>query len=201
MQSRAWRDDAAGRREAIRFATLDSNIALVLALLVNASILITAAATFHQAGHTDIAEIGDAYRLIAPLLGSVVAAKLFALALLLSGLNATVTATMAGQVVMEGFLRLRIPPVARRLLTRLLAIVPAVLVTWRHGESATAGLLVLSQVVLSAALPFALVPLMLFAGDRRRLGALAAPRWQVVLGWGCVAVILALNGVLLWDAG
>jgi manganese transport protein len=200
VQSRAWRHDLDGKREAIRFASIDSTIALSLALLVNSAILITAAATFHTSGNTEVAEIGEAHRLMAPLLGSGLAATLFAVALLLCGLNATVTATLSGQVVMEGFLRFRLPPVLRRLITRLIAIVPAVIVTWLHGASGTAQLLILSQVILSMQLPFAVIPLMLFASDRSRLGALAAPRWQVVLGWATAAVIVLLNLKVLVDA-
>jgi len=199
VQSRAWRQDEAGQREAIRFATIDSTVALSLALLVNSAILITAAAVFHAGGRTEVAEIGEAYRLLAPMLGVGAAATLFALALLLCGVNSTVTATLAGQVVMEGFLRFRLPPVLRRLVTRLVAIVPAVAVTWLYGASGTARLLILSQVILSLQLPFAVVPLMLFASDRGRLGALVAPRWQVVLGWASAALIVALNAKLLAD--
>ncbi|MBR0682003.1 divalent metal cation transporter [Roseomonas eburnea] len=198
VQSRAWRMDEAGKKEAIRFATIDSTIALALALLINSAILITAAATFHTTGNTEVAEIGDAYQLMSPLLGSGMAATLFAVALLLCGLNATVTATLSGQVVMEGFLRFRLPAVTRRLVTRLIAIVPAVVVTWMQGASGTAHLLILSQVILSLQLPFAVIPLMMFARDRR-LGALGAPRWQLVLGWACAAVIVALNVKLLAD--
>ncbi|MBU8542004.1 Nramp family divalent metal transporter [Falsiroseomonas tokyonensis] len=200
VQSRAWKTDEAGKREAIKFATIDSSIALTLALLVNSAILITAAATFHTSGNTEVAEIGDAYRLIAPLLGSGLAATLFAVALLFCGLNATVTATLAGQVVMEGFLRFRLHPVLRRLVTRLVAIVPAVLVTWFYGTSGTAQLLILSQVILSIQLPFAVIPLMLFAQDKRRLGVFVAPLWQLALGWATAAVILGLNMKLLYDA-
>mgnify|MGYP002778135799 CR=1 FL=1 len=200
VQSRAWRPDETGKREAIRFATLDSTIALTLALFINSAILITAAATFHTSGNTEVAEIGEAYQLMAPLLGSVLAAKLFAVALLLCGLNATVTATLAGQVVMEGFLRFRLPPVVRRLVTRLIAIVPAVIVTWYYGASGTAQLLILSQVILSVQLPFAVIPLMMFASDKERFGALAPPTWQLALGWGIAAVIVALNVKLLTDA-
>ena len=199
VQSRAWKPDEDSKREAIRYATIDSSIALTIALFINSAILITAASVFHTTGNTEIAEIGDAYHLMAPLLGSGMAATLFALALLLCGLNATVTSTLAGQVVMEGFLHFRLPPVLRRLLTRLVAIVPAVLVTWHYGASGTAHLLVLSQVILSLQLPFAVIPLMLFAQDRGRLGALAAPRWQLVLGWACAALIVALNVKLLAD--
>ena len=200
VQSRAWRPDEAGKREAIRFATLDSTIALTLALFINSAILITAAATFHTSGNTEVAEIGEAYQLMAPLLGSALAAKLFAVALLLCGLNATVTATLAGQVVMEGFLRFRLPPVLRRLVTRLIAIIPAIIVTWYYGASGTAQLLILSQVILSVQLPFAVIPLMMFASDRKRFGALAAPTWQLALGWLIAAVIVGLNVKLLSDA-
>lgn len=200
VQSRAWTMDEAGRREAIKFATIDSTIALTLALFINSAILVTASATFHTVGQTEVAEIGDAYKLMAPLLGSVLAAKLFAIALLLCGLNATVTATLAGQVVMEGFLRFRLTPVLRRLVTRLIAIVPAVAVTWLYGASGTARLLILSQVILSIQLPFAVVPLMMFASDRKRFGSLAAPIWQLVLGWLVAAVIVGLNVKLLFDA-
>jgi manganese transport protein len=200
VQSRAWTLDEPGKREAIKFATLDSTIALTLALFINSAILITAAATFHTAGQTEVAEIGDAYLLMAPLLGSVMAAKLFAIALLLCGLNATVTATLAGQVVMEGFLRFRLPPVLRRLVTRLIAIIPAVIVTWYYGASGTAQLLILSQVILSVQLPFAVIPLMMFASDKKRFGALAAPAWQLALGWLIAAVIVGLNLKLLFDA-
>lgn len=199
VQSRAYGPGLAAKREAIRFATIDSTAALCLALLVNSAILITAAAVFHAGGRTEVAEIQEAYELLTPMVGTAVAATLFAVALLACGLNATVTATLAGQVVMEGFLGLRLPPVVRRLVTRLVAIVPAVIVTWLHGASGTAQLLVLSQVVLCLQLPFAVVPLMLFAGDRKRLGDHAAPRWQIIIGWACTALIVALNMKLVWD--
>jgi manganese transport protein len=198
VQSRAYGEGVADRREAIRFATIDSTVALTLALLVNSAILITAAAVFHAGGRTEVAEIQEAYELLAPMVGTAMAATLFAVALLACGLNATVTATLAGQVVMEGFLGLRLSPVLRRLVTRLIAIVPAVIVTWLYGESGTAELLVFSQVVLCLQLPFAVIPLMMFAADRERLGAQAAPRWQVVLGWACTVVIVGMNLKLLW---
>ncbi len=198
VQSRAYGEDREAKREAIRFATIDSSVALTLALLVNSAILITAAAVFHAGGRTEVAEIQEAYELLTPMVGTTVAATLFAVALLACGLNATVTATLAGQVVMEGFLGLRLSPVVRRLVTRLVAIVPAVVITWLYGESGTAQLLVFSQVVLCLQLPFAVVPLMLFAGDRLRLGPHAAPRWQVVVGWASTVVIVALNLKLLW---
>lgn len=193
VQSRAYTD----KPEAIRFAALDSTIALSLALVVNSAILITAAAVFHAGGRTEVAEIQEAHTLLAPMLGSSAAATLFAVALLLCGLNATVTATLSGQVVMEGFLGMRLPPALRRLVTRGVAIVPAVVVTWLYGESGTAQLLILSQVVLSLQLPFAVVPLLLFAGDRGRLGGLTAPRWQQALGWAAAVLILGLNLKLL----
>ncbi len=200
VQSRSWNLDEAGKREAIKFATIDSSLALTLALLINSAILITAAATFHASGNTEVAEIGEAYQLLTPLLGAGIAATAFGVALLLCGLNATVTATLAGQVVMEGFLRFRLSPVLRRLVTRLIAIIPAVIVTWMYGASGTAQLLILSQVVLSMQLPFAVIPLMLFAQDRRRMGVFTAPTWQLVLGWATAAVIVGLNMKLLFDA-
>ena len=200
VQSRSWKQDDAGKKEAIKFATIDSTLALTLALLINSAILITAAATFHASGNTEVAEIGQAYQLLTPLLGAGIAATAFGVALLLCGLNATVTATMAGQVVMEGFLRFRLPPVLRRLVTRLIAIIPAVIVTWMYGASGTAQLLILSQVILSIQLPFAVIPLLLFAQDRRRMGVFTAPVWQLALGWATAAVIVGLNMKLLFDA-
>ncbi|PWC56652.1 Nramp family divalent metal transporter [Azospirillum sp. TSO22-1] len=199
VQSRAFRQDEQGRREAIRFATVDSTVALSIALVINSAILILAAAVFHAAGRTEIAEIQEAHQLLTPMVGAGTAATLFAVALLACGLTATVTATLSGQVVMEGFLRFRLPPVLRRLVTRLIAIIPAVMVTWQYGESGTAQLLILSQVTLSLQLPFAVIPLMLFATDRSRLGVLAAPRWQAVLGWAATALIVGLNLKLLYD--
>ncbi|MEN0076644.1 MAG: divalent metal cation transporter, partial [Paracraurococcus sp.] len=200
VQSRDYGEGVAAKREAIRFAAIGRAIALSLALLVNSAILITAAAVFHAGGRTEVAEIQEAYELLTPMVGTAAAATLFAVALLACGLNSTVTATLAGQAVMEGFLGLRLPPVIRRLITRLIAIVPAVLVTWWHGESGTAQLLILSQVVLCLQLPFAVVPLMLIASDRRSLGALATPRWQLGLGWAATILIVAMNLKLLWDA-
>ncbi|MBK1660489.1 Nramp family divalent metal transporter [Paracraurococcus ruber] len=199
VQSRAYGETVPQKREAIRFASIDSTTALCLALLVNSAILITAAAVFHAGGRTEVAEIQEAYELLTPMVGSAAAATLFAVALLLCGLNATVTATLAGQVVMEGFLGLRLPPAIRRLVTRLVAIVPAVIVTWLYGASGTAQLLILSQVVLCLQLPFAVVPLMLFASDRKRLGPLTAPGWQLALGWAATVVIVAMNLKLLSD--
>jgi manganese transport protein len=198
VQSRDFRRDEKGKREAIRFATIDSTVALSLALLINSAILITAAAAFHANGQTEVAEIQDAHRLLTPLLGAA-APILFAVALLACGLNSTVTATLAGQVVMEGFLRFRLNPVMRRLVTRLVAIVPAVAVTAAYGESGTAQMLILSQVVLSLQLPFAVIPLMMVASDRTKMGVLVAPRWQVMLGWASATLIVVLNIKLLFD--
>lgn len=199
VQSRDYARDLDSKREAIRFSSIDSTLALSLALLVNSAILITASAVFNTAGRTEVAEIQEAYQLLSPLVGTGAAATLFAIALLLCGINATVTATLSGQIVMEGFLRFRLHPVLRRLITRLVAIVPAILVTWFYGTSGTAQLLILSQVILSLQLPFAVVPLMLFAGDKGRLGSLTAPRWQLALGWASATLIIGLNAKIIMD--
>lgn len=183
-----------GRREAIRFATLDSTTALLAALFANAAIMILAAA-LHRAGFVRIAEIQDAYNLLTPLFGSGVASLLFGVALLASGQASAVTGTLAGQVVMEGFLRWRVSPVARRLVTRALAIAPAVIVTALYGEGATGQLLVLSQVILSLQLSFAVVPLVMFTSDRALMGAFANSGWVRIAGVAAAAVIAVLN---LW---
>ena len=199
VQTRRFGDSVAEKREAIKLATIDSTIALMFALLINASILILAAATFNKAGKTDVAELGEVHALIAPLLGSAIAPTLFGIALLCCGLNSTVTATMAGQIVMEGFIDIRLPPWARRLLTRAIAIVPAAGVTIWYGEAGTAKLLILSQVVLGLALPFSIVPLVMFTADRRKLGELVAPRWVTVLAALTAAVLIVLNVKLIVD--
>ena len=200
VQTRAFERTYPGRCEAIRWATADSTIALMLALFVNAAILVVAATAFHSSGHTEVAEIGDAYRLLSPLLGLGIASILFAVALLASGLNSTVTATLAGQIVMEGFLQLRIPSWARRLITRGLAIIPVVVVTALYGESGTAELLVFSQVILSMQLPFAVIPLVLFVSNRRKMGRFVIPRSVATLSWIVAGIIVALNAKLLFDA-
>ena len=187
------------KREAIKFATIDSTIALMLALFINASILILAAATFNRAGQTGVADLEDAHRLLAPLLGSSMAATMFGIALLACGLNSTVTATLAGQVVMEGFVNLRIAPWLRRLVTRGLAIIPAVLAIVVWGNASTGKLLILSQVVLSMQLPFAIVPLVMFTADRRKMGALVAPRWMTVLAALVAVIVIALNLKVVLD--
>ncbi|PPU37127.1 MULTISPECIES: Nramp family divalent metal transporter [Xanthomonas] len=199
VQTRAYPRTDDGRRSALRWAVTDSTVALMFALFINASILILAAAVFHAQGRTDVQEIEQAHALLAPMLGVGLASTLFAVALLASGVNSTVTATLAGQIVMEGFLQLRLPPWLRRLLTRGIAIVPVVVVTWLYGEAGTARLLVLSQVVLSMQLPFAVIPLVRFVADRQLMGALVAPAWLVRVAWLIAAVIVALNGKLLWD--
>jgi manganese transport protein len=187
------------KREAIKLATVDSTIALMFALLINASILILAAATFNKAGRTDVAELDQVHAFLAPLLGSALAPTLFGIALLCCGLNSTVTATLSGQIVMEGFLEIRLPGWARRLITRAIAIVPAAVVTIWYGDKGTAQLLILSQVVLSLQLPFAIVPLVMFTADRRKRGELVAPRWVTVLAAATALVIIALNVKLLID--
>ncbi|MFS8111191.1 Nramp family divalent metal transporter [Rhizobium jaguaris] len=199
VQTRAYKRTDEGRRDAIKWATADSTIALMLALFVNASILIVAAVAFHDSGHSDVAEIGQAFKLLSPLLGLGIASTLFAVALLASGLNSTVTATLAGQIVMEGFLRLRIPHWARRLLTRGLAIIPVVFVTAFYGEKGTADLLVLSQVILSMQLPFAVIPLVQFVTDREKMGRFTVSRGVASLSWLVAGIILALNFKLLYD--
>jgi manganese transport protein len=199
VQTRRFERDDEGRRDAVKWATIDSTIALMLALFVNAAILVVAAAVFHANGKTDVAEIEDAYSLLSPLLGVGIASVLFAIALLASGLNSTVTATLAGQIVMEGFLRIRLPHWMRRLLTRAIAIVPVVVVTALYGEQGTARLLILSQVVLSMQLPFAVVPLVQFVSDRKKMGAFAIPVPVAILSWIVAAVILILNFKLLAD--
>ena len=199
VQTRAYERTDEGRRQAVRWATTDSTIALTLALFVNAAILMVAAAAINTSGHADVTEIAQAFQLLSPLLGLSIASTLFAVALLASGLNSTVTATLAGQIVMEGFLRLRLPNWARRLLTRAFAIIPVVIVTGLHGETGTTQLLVFSQVILSMQLPFAVIPLVLFVTDRGKMGALVVPRSIAVVAWAVAALILALNLKLLFD--
>ena len=199
VQTRGYGDDIAEKREAITLATIDSSIALSFALIINASILILAAATFHRVGETDVAQLDQAHTFLAPLLGSTLAPTLFAIALLCCGLNSTITATLSGQIVMEGFLAWRIAPWLRRLVTRMIAIVPAVVVTIWAGEKATGQLLILSQVVLSLQLPFAVVPLVMFTSSRAKMGPFVAPRWLTALAVATAALIIALNAKLVFD--
>ena len=197
VQTRKVLPDAQSKREAIRFATLDSTVALLFAFFINAAILILAAATFHNTGHQDVADIGDAYHLLTPLLGATLASTLFAVALLAAGQNSTITGTLAGQIVMEGFLNIRLPAWLRRLITRLIAIVPAVIVTALYGERGAGGLLILSQVILSLQLSFAVVPLVFFTSQRRKMGEFVNSRPLAALAWVVAATIVGLNAWLL----
>ena len=199
VQTRAYGETLPERREALKLATVDSTAALMFALTINASILILAAAAFNRSGQTGVEELDKAHTLLSPLLGSAVAPVLFAIALLCCGLNSTVTATMAGQIVMEGFLDLRMPPYLRRLITRLVAIVPAAFVTILYGESGTGKLLILSQVVLGLQLPFAIVPLVMITANRGKMGALVSPRWLTVCASVIAAIIISLNVKLIID--
>jgi manganese transport protein len=199
VQTRAYGQSDKAKREALTFATIDSTVALMFALLVNASILILAAATFNKTGHASVAELGDAHAMLAPLLGSLLAPKLFAIALLCCGLNSTVTATLAGQIVMEGFLRIRLPAWLRRLVTRMFAIIPAAGVTIAYGDEGTGALLILSQVILAFQLPFAIVPLVMFTRDAKKMGALVSPSWLTVVSAVIAAIIIGLNVKMLYD--
>jgi manganese transport protein len=199
VQTRAWGHTTPEKREALRYATFDSTLALMFALLINASILILAAASFYKAGKTDVVELGQAQALLHPLLGSAIAPTLFGVALLCCGLNSTVTATLAGQAVMEGFLEIRLPPWLRRLATRALAIVPAAAITIFWGDQAAGKLLILTQVVLSLQLPFAVVPLVQFTAEGSKMGALVSPRWFTIFAGLIAALIIGLNGKLIWD--
>jgi len=199
VQTRKYRDDVDSKREAIRFATIDSSVALMFALFINAAILVMAAAAFHGSGHEAVADIGDAYQLLSPLLGTKMASILFAVALLCSGQNATLTGTLAGQIVMEGFINIRLRPWLRRLITRLIAIVPAVIVVALYGERGTGQLLILSQVILSLQLSFAVIPLVIFTNDADKMGPFASPWWVKAVAWPVAIVIAALNAYLLWQ--
>jgi len=199
VQTRKFEQTPMGRRQAIKFATIDSTFALMFALFINAAILILAAAVFHWSGHRDVAEIQDAYRLLSPLLGVGAASVLFAIALLASGQNSTLTGTLAGQIVMEGFLSLRLKPWLRRLITRLIAIIPAVIVIGTFGEGKTTDLLVASQVALSMQLGFAVWPLLRFTGERAKMGEFVNQLGLKILGWTTAGIIILLNVKLLLD--
>ena len=198
VQTRKYEESLEGKREAVKFAFLDSTIALSFALFINAAILILAAAAFHKTGNTEVAEIQDAYQLLTPLLGAG-ASTVFALALLASGQNSTLTGTLAGQIVMEGFLNIRLRPWLRRLITRAIAIVPAAITAILYGESGTARLLVFSQVILSLQLSFAVFPLVMFTSDRRKMGSFVNPWWVKYLAWLVASVIATLNAWLLFQ--
>ncbi len=199
VQTRNFERTPAGKAEAIKFASIDSTFALMFALFINGGILILAAAAFHFTGHQDVAEIQDAFKLLSPTLGIGIASTLFALALLASGQNSTLTGTLAGQIVMEGFLRIRLAPWLRRLITRLIAVVPAVCVIGYFGEGKTTDLLIWSQVILSMQLGFAVVPLLLFTNDRTKMGLFANPLWIKVLAGLTATIIIVLNLKLLFD--
>lgn len=198
VQTRKYDDTPEGKRSAIRYATIDSTVALMLALFVNAAILILSAAAFHTTGHKDVAEIQDAYHMLDPLLGSGIAGILFGIALLASGQNSTLTGTLAGQIVMEGFLNIRLKPWIRRLITRMIAVVPAVVVTLIYGEKGTGELLILSQVILSLQLSFAVIPLVMFTSDKSKMGEFVNKTWVKWLAWFVTATIVVLNVYLLW---
>ena len=197
VQTRSYPLDTVGKKEAVRFATIDSNIALTIALCINAAILILAASTFYRAGRTGIAEIQEAYKLLTPMLGVGGASTLFAVALLAAGQNSTLTGTLAGQIVMEGFVKIRIAAWQRRLITRLLAVTPAIIVIAVVGEGATTRLLLLSQVILSMQLSFAVVPLVQFTGSTKIMGEFVNASWVRLVGWLMAVLIAGLNGWLL----
>ncbi|MFC5405529.1 Nramp family divalent metal transporter [Cohnella soli] len=199
VQTREFEQTDSGKKQAIRFATWDSTIALFFALFINAAILILAASVFHTAGKTDVAEIDQAYHLLAPMLGSSIAAILFGVALLASGQNSTLTGTLAGQIVMEGFLNIRIAPWLRRLITRMIAIIPAVIVTALYGEKGTMDLLILSQVILSLQLSFAVVPLVQFTSNKKKMGVFVNKPWLIILSWTIAVIIMGLNAYLLYQ--
>jgi manganese transport protein len=199
VQTRKYGDSFADRGEAIRFASIDSAVALMFALFINAAILIMSAAVFHGTVNENVADINDAYVLLSPLLGTTMASTLFAVALLCSGQNATLTGTLAGQIVMEGFINLRLRPWMRRLVTRLIAIIPAVIVVYIYGDSGAGPLLILSQVILSLQLPFAVFPLVMFTSDPAKMGRFVNPLWVKVLAWTVAVIIGALNVFLLYQ--
>ncbi len=198
VQTRNYSRTDEGKKEAIKFATIDSTASLMLAFLINGAILIVAAATFYTSGHHQIADITDAHKMLEPLLGTSLASIAFAVALLASGQNSTLTGTLAGQIVMEGFLRLRLKPWLRRLITRLIAVVPAFVVTLLYGEKGSSELLVLSQVILSMQLGFAVVPLVMFTNDKLKMGKFTNPTWLKILAMGIAAIIIVLNFYLLY---
>lgn len=199
IQTRNYERTTEGKKEAIKFATIDSTLSLFLAFFINASILIVAAATFHTTGNQDVADIHDAHQMLAPILGTTFASIFFAIALLASGQNSTLTGTIAGQIVMEGFLNIRLKPWLRRLITRLIAIIPALIVTILYGEQGTTDLLVLSQVILSMQLSFAVVPLVMFTGSKMKMGEFVNKKWLQILVWIIAFIIIILNLYLLTE--
>lgn len=199
VQTRNYERTPAGKKEAIKFATIDSSVALFLAFFINGAILIVAAATFHMTGNKDVADIHDAHKMLTPILGTTFASIFFAVALLASGQNSTLTGTLAGQIVMEGFLNIRLKPWLRRLITRLIAVIPALIVTILYGEKGTTDLLVLSQVILSMQLSFAVIPLVMFTGSKLKMGEFVNKLWLKILVWVIAGIILILNLYLLFQ--
>ncbi|MBS1492786.1 MAG: Nramp family divalent metal transporter [Bacteroidetes bacterium] len=199
VQTRNFEKNVPGKKMAVKFATIDSTVSLLLAFFINAAILIVSAASFHTTGHHDVADITDAYQLLTPLLGAGLASTFFAIALLASGQNSTITGTLAGQIVMEGFLNIRLKPWLRRLITRLIAIVPALIVTILYGEKGTTSLLILSQVILSMQLSFAVVPLVMFTGDKKKMGPFVNKPYVKIIAWLISVIILSLNVYLLYE--
>jgi manganese transport protein len=199
VQTRNYERSEIGKKMAIKFASIDSTVALLFAFFINAAILIVAGASFHKTGHEGVADIMEAHKLLAPLLGATLASTLFAVALLASGQNSTLTGTLAGQIVMEGFLNIRLKPWLRRLITRAIAIIPAFIVTVLYGEKGIANLLLLSQVILSMQLSFAVIPLILFTNDRHKMGRFANSQSTKIVAWAVAAIILGLNLYLLYD--
>lgn len=197
VQTRDFEKNDTGRKQAVKFATIDSTVSLLLAFFINAAILIVSAATFHTTGNHDVADINDAYKLLTPLLGAGLASTFFAVALLASGQNSTLTGTLAGQIVMEGFLNIRLKPWLRRLITRLIAIIPALVVTIMYGEKGTTSLLILSQVILSMQLSFAVVPLVMFTGDKKKMGIFVNKPYIKIIAWVISTIIIVLNVYLL----
>ncbi len=197
VQTRNYPRTTEGKKEALKFASWDSSLSLMLAFFINAAILIISAATFHTSGNKDVADINDAYMLLTPLLGTTLASIFFGIALLASGQNSTLTGTLAGQIVMEGFLNIRLKPWVRRLITRLIAIIPALIISILYGEKGTAELLVFSQVILSMQLSFAVVPLVMFTGSKAKMGDFANKMWLKVLAWAISGIIIILNLYLL----
>lgn len=199
VQTRDFDRNDEGKKEAIKFATIDSSVSLLFAFFINAAILILSASAFHYSGHQDVADIYDAHKLLEPLLGVKLASTFFAVALLASGQNSTLTGTMAGQIVMEGFINIKLKPWQRRLITRLIAVIPALIVTIIYGEKGTGELLVLSQVILSVQLSFAVIPLLQFTGDKIKMAQFANGKIMHTTAWIVAIIILVLNGVMLWD--
>lgn len=199
VQTRNYEKNESGKKMAVKFATIDSTVSLLLAFFINAAILIVSSATFHKTGYHEVADITDAYQLLTPLLGAGLASTFFAIALLASGQNSTLTGTLAGQIVMEGFLNIRLKPWLRRLITRLIAVVPALIVTVMYGEKGTTSLLILSQVILSMQLSFAVVPLVMFTSDKQKMGGFVNKPYIKIIAWVISSVIICLNAYLLFE--